>query len=252
MKNPNKETAYLVELPHLLGQIVHKRRYLLRTLRTSNVGVVSRRGTSTWLKTVCIPNCDLIKEESWDGAHLIAARFLNEMSHEAYVEPAAKPGRYNALLELDNPKEVSPDELSTIHNSPATPDYASGAGLHIGFGSGVRADIGLGGSFRLPGTSTFTPQANILPPQVEAIVNAKESLSKDMTCPMLYKLSGWSELSEVRKKMFETEAAQTIKAGLNAETAGASEITTLGLVVLQPSTSRALKTFLRESLAQSA
>lgn len=239
MKKVREVPSFLIELPHSISHIILKRRYLLRNQKSEGVNPLRKDGSSSWLKTAIAPVSLSEPGETWNNAHTLSEKFQLEIGQHVYVEPASKVGIYASLFG-DSQTEEPEAEPSSNDLQPRT---------HFGVGSTVKSNIGLGG-----GGLSFNPASpsmsamSFLPAQAQQAIKDQTAQSKDVRCPMLYTLSGWMELSEVKRKMFETECAQVIKSGMNNHDTPVGEYSTLALVAIQSSTSRALKSFLHQAL----
>ena len=243
MKKSQEVPSFLIELPHSISSIILRRRYLLRSQKSRVVNALKRSGSSAWIKVGIASSSLLEPNDTWNNAHMLADKFQVELGQQAYVEPSSKAGIYVSLFgenQIDEPAS----EPSANHLSPRIP---------LGVGATVKSNIGLGGAgFEM--TRAFTPAApnSFLPEQAQQAIKEQTALNKDVRCPLLYKLSGWNDLSEVKRKMFETECAQIIKAGMHNRETPTGDYTTLALVASQASASRALKFFLHRALSLDA
>lgn len=244
MKKSQEVPSFLIELPHSISSIILRRRYLLRSQKSRVVNALKRSGSSAWIKVGIASSSLLEPNDTWNNAHMLADKFQVELRQQAYVEPSSKAGIYVSLFgenQVDDP-------ASEPSANPSLPR------ISVGVGSTVKSNIGLGGAGYEMTIRSFTPAHpnSFLPEQAQQAIKEQTALSKDVRCPLLYKLNGWTELSDVKRKMLETECAQIIKAGMNNHETPTGDYTTLALVASQASASRALKSFLHRALSLDA
>jgi len=239
MKKSQEVSSFLIELPHSISSIILRRRYLLRSQKSQVVNALKKSGSSAWIRAGIAASSLPEPHDTWNNAHMLADKFQVELGQQAYVEPSSKAGIYVSLFGEDQADEPAREPSA----NPFLPR------ISVGVGSTVKSNIGLGGAgFEM--TRYFTPAApySFLPEQAQQAIKEQTALNKDVRCPLLYKLNGWKDLSDAKRKMFETECAQIIKAGMNNRETPTGDYTTLALVASQSSASRALKSFLHRAL----
>ena len=91
-----KEPAFYIELSPHLRQIVMKRAYFLRGLRTRTMFCLEKIAGKAWLEITLIEKA---KAEilPWDSAHNVAEKFKSELKADIFVEPASEVGRHHQL-----------------------------------------------------------------------------------------------------------------------------------------------------------
>ncbi len=255
MKEKKQQPAYLLELPHAIRLIVMKRGHLLRSVKTRGLVALLKDGQNSWLQARIKLAADENQKETWDFAHELSRLIKLELNQEIYVEPASKAGQYHKLTHADDSSASHPGPDSQQSGRPAPfESFASGPNFST-------AVSGLGATLNGPGLSPFalsqsnrsaiqSPHLAIMPKlPTEQLHDTAKSDKIGVDCPALHDLPGWSDLTPIKQRMFETEAAQLIKNGLavSPDMSG-SEHSTLLLLRFQPTTSRALKAFLAKAL----
>lgn len=255
MKDKKQQPSYLLEFPHPLRLMVMRRGHLLRTIKTRGLVTLLKVGSSSWLLVRIKLAADQNQKETWDFAHELSRLVKLELNQEIYVEPASKIGQYHKLTHSANSGVAYPGPDSHLVSRRAQfESFASGPNFSTAVsGSGATLNspaLSLPSLNQSNNSTVHCPHLATMPKlPAEQLQNMAKTDKIGVDCPALHDLPGWSDLTPVKQRMFETEAAQLIKNGLavSPDMSG-SEHSTILLLRFQPTASKALKAFLAKAL----
>jgi len=265
-KKERKEPVFLIEMPHALRHLVMKRGQMLRSGRTRTLFCLGKGGPKSWLEAKLTPNSGESGEEDWDKAHELADKFKRELHSDVYVEPAHTAGRYRATI-VSASVEPSFDPLSSNNGglsrhlinpslgcNPLSHFDAYYARNGVGFAAAIfNVDSAFGGPVKKPFWAYSVPDPMADLNRTLAPLANRKLRAREIRCSALYDLSGWIDLSDSKKLMFETESHQLIKSELMRGFGDNLPVALIGssvvsMLVLQPEISRPLKQFLGHAL----
>lgn len=273
-----KEPTFYIELSPHLRQIVMKRAYFLRGLRTRTMFCLEKIAGKAWLEITLIGKA---KPEilPWDSAHSVAEKFKTEFKADVFVEPASEVGRHHQLTaapEAHDPFSGRPG-ANEGNNAFGFQDPFAGISGMLGVSQGRSTVPGFSGVTGMPGMQNIAGLPNIpgmpnipglpngsafglgsdsndfLPAHVREALAMGEKQSE--TVPALRALPAFHELSEAKRNMFEVEAMQALRrASSEFVQLSMLEHSQQSLVALlsDAGVSRRLKRFLTEALPVAA